>query len=250
MIKEFKDISLNHENSCFYIKKSNICDGYGVFAKKDIPKNVIITYYYGYLKSKKLFKKEENKYAMEYDNEKGKILIGFNDIEKLELKGVAQLVNDAISPNITGKTNNAFFEKDEKYIFLKTINNISKDEEILAPYGINYWKYEIERNSIEYNIEFIIKIKQLYFIISIIEKKFKCDIMDCFKFTKKLIKFRLLHNKRYCLNINNYHNDENFYIYIVKEFKKNIKKTNYYYTCNTCFVSDMVLYTEYHKIYH
>lgn len=122
-----KSISLNHKDSCFYLKKSEICNSYGIFAKKDIPKNNVITYYYGYIKSNKnKFSNIEKKYSIVYDNNKEKTLIGLNDINKVNLKGVAQFVNDAISPNITSKKNNSCFIDYGKYVILKSIENIRK----------------------------------------------------------------------------------------------------------------------------
>lgn len=193
---------LNNIQCYFYIKKSNICKGFGLFAKIDIPKDEIITYYYGYIKSSKLsFSKTENKYSIEFDNDKSKRLVGIHNINKLNKKGAAQLVNDAICPYITDKINNSCFINNGKYIYLKSIKNINKDDEILASYGIDYWKYEIKINRLEYNISFINKINKIYHIIKIVEKKIKCEIMDCIDFKNNFIKFRLLNDKRFCFRI-------------------------------------------------
>lgn len=243
---DLENISLNNKNSCFYIKESSICKGYGLFAKTSIPKDEIITYYYGYIKSTKLpFNKIENKYSIEFDNNKSKRLVGINNINKINKKGAAQIVNDAICNYITNKNNNSCFINDGKYIYLKSINNINKDEEILASYGIDYWKYEIKINKLEYSISFINKINELYHIIKIVEKKLKCQIMDCVKFKNSFIKFRLLNDKIFCKNINNYHNENDVYIYI----KKSVNEKIYYYDCRKCFINDIIIYIENNKIY-
>lgn len=238
-------LSLNNIQCSFYIKKSNICNGYGLFAKRYIPKEEIITYYYGYIKSTKLlFSKIENRYAIEYDNNKSKRLIGIHDINKINKKGAAQMVNDAICPYITNKINNSCFINNGKCIYLKSIENINKDEEILASYGIDYWNNEIKINRLEYNISFINKINKIYHIIKIVEKKIKCEIMDCIEFKNNCIRFRLLNDKRFCHYINEYHNDDNFNIYI----KNNIYEKIYYYNCNKCLLNK-IIYKEINKTY-
>lgn len=241
-----ENISFNNKNSCFYIKKSNICKGYGLFANTYIPKGKIITYYYGYIKSAKLsFSNIENKYAIEFDNDKSKRLIGINNIKKINKKGAAQIVNDAICPYITNETNNACFINDGKYIYLKSIDNINKNDEILASYGIDYWKNEIKINRLDYNVSFINKINYLYHIIKIIEKRLNCEIMDCIDFKDNHVKFRLLNDKILCKNINNYHKENEIYIYI----KKDINKKIYYYNCKKCLINDLIIYTEINKLF-
>lgn len=225
-----------------YIKKSNIYSGLGIFAKKNINKNEIISWYYIKVnKHKKLKNKYKyNKYIIEYISIiKKKCLIEFNDYKKLKGKGLAQLANDAIYFGLTGKNNNSYFIKNGKYIFLLAYNNIKKDDEILASYGMNYWmkqincKYNIKNI---YNHNFKKTINILYYLEKLIKDYFLCDIYKIKNIDNNYkISFNLMDEKRWCINYNIWHYDEDFYI----SFKNdNNGLINIYYSCITCKDND------------
>lgn len=105
-----------------YIKKSNICDGYGIFSKRKIYKNEIISWYYGKLiESNKVL---NNKYSIEYGIDNKYILLGISDINKITYgKGIAQFANDAICYDLTYKNNNSYFLQKGRYILLISKND-------------------------------------------------------------------------------------------------------------------------------
>ena len=147
-----------------YIGKSKICNGFGIFAKKNINKGDIITWYYGYI-VKSNNSNTNIKYLMDYDilNEKT-TLVGISDINKIKYgKGVAQLANDAICIELTGKKNNSYFTQRGRYILLIASTNINKNDEILVPYGIDYWKGQLKSNTDEYDENFKHIIHILFF---------------------------------------------------------------------------------------
>lgn len=227
-----------------YIKKSNIYSGLGIFAKKNINKNEIISWYYiKDDKNKKLKHKHKhkyNKYVIEYNCIiKKKYLIEFNDYKKLKGKGLAQLAIDAIYFGLTGKNNNSYFMQNGKYIFLLAYNNIKKDDEILVSHGMYYWmkqincKYNIKNI---YNHDFKKIIYILYYLSKLIKDYFLCDIYEIKNINNNYkIYFKLIDEKRWCINYNIWHYDEDFYISLKKDNKGLI---NIYYSCVTCKDND------------
>lgn len=218
-----------------YIKKSTVCNGIGIFAKKNIIKNTIITWYNGIIIDYKNIK--YNKYIMEYNsvNEK-KYIIGDSNIEQIKGKGFAQLANDAIHITLTNKTNNSYFIQKGRYIFLISSRNIKKNEEILVPYGINYWIKEIKNDIYNYKFKRIINI--LYYLIKLAEDYFLCNVYECKEIKDNCkIYFELITKKRWCINYNVWHYDENFYINFKKDQKENV--TEFYYKCLTCKYMDL-----------
>ncbi len=136
------------------VRKSKI-HGNGVFAIKDIPKNTKICIYDGYIISNdQKTTDEENLYSMHSAD--GETLIGYK-IPKNPI-GIAQIINDGSFFEPTGDFNeltdkimkyyiqnqfnsNAKFLHDEKkkYVYVKTIRDVKKNEEILARYDFSYW---------------------------------------------------------------------------------------------------------------
>lgn len=224
-----------------YIRKSKICNGLGLFAKRNISEGSIITWYYGKLSNENM---QDNKYAMDYDSiHDKKSLIGFSNIQEISYgKGLAQFANDAIYIELTGKNNNSHFIQRGRYILLIANEDIEKNDEILASYGIDYWIHEININFQEYNEEFKNIINILNYIIKTINKFCKCDINECkkieedFKINEYKLSFNLYKNKRWCMNINNWHNDNNFYIIT----KKVENSTKIYYICITCELQNSI----------
>lgn len=231
-----------NKDCIFYIKKSSVCDSLGLFAKKDIKENTYITYYYGYIS--RVFKiSKKNKYIMEYSSIRKKIkdsvLVGVKNINRLNLKGAAQIANDAICWEITKKENNSIFIQEGKFIFIKSKKNIKKGEEILVSYGIKYWNNQITRFSSEYNDKFKIILKIINKLINVIEKYIKTEIYEYIGLYKNLIKLDLIENKRWCIYSNLWHQDVNFNLYMYKN-TDNIK-VNIYYECLTCYSKQIFL---------
>lgn len=223
-----------------YIRKSLICDGLGIFANKNMMKDKIITWYYRFVVdyNKIKYKKyQNNKYIIEYSSiDKIKSLIGISDIDKIKGKGLAQLANDAIYFNLTHKYNNSYFIQKGRYIFLISLRNIKKHEEILASYGIDYWLKEIKnkhniKNNI-YNYKFKKTINILYYLTKLIKEYFLCDA-EIRKIEKNNeIFFDINEKKRWCINYNIWHYDDDFYILFKKSNEENIKEV--YYKCKSC----------------
>lgn len=232
----------NHEDCIFYIKKSDVCEGLGLFAKKDIKENTYITYYYGYVS--RLFKlSKKNKYIMEYSSIRKKIkdsvLVGVKNINLLNLKGAAQIANDAICWEISKKENNSIFIQNGKFIFIKSKKDIKKGEEILVSYGIKYWNNQINNFPLEYKDNFKVILKIISKLINIIEKHIKTEIYEYIGLYKNLIKLDLIENKRWCVYSNLWHQDENFNLYMYKNIDD--IKVNIYYECLTCYTKLILL---------
>jgi hypothetical protein len=218
-----------------YIKKSTICNGYGIFAKRKISKNEIITWYYGKIINEKN-KKQNDKYIIQYGLDNDNMCIsGISEIEKITYgKGIAQLANDAICYDLTYRNNNSYFLQKGRYILLKSLETINKDVEILVSYGINYWVGEITNYPNNYNLKFKNTIKILADLINIIETFCKCDIYE-YKgiFDDYKIMFSLQLKKRWCIYSNNIHKNDDFYI-TLKWNETNNNILEMYYVCKTC----------------
>jgi SET domain-containing protein len=182
--KLFKDYLYNSANNCsdlnskdiIYINQSNI-HGIGLFAKKDINENELITLYPAHIieiiGQNKVFRltcineyrmpykiQYRNDYAIKYDN--NSYIIG-NPILKENKNFVGHLCNDGYKHNFITKNkknknkynkkrlelNNASFRDiiNPDFIGMGIISNknIKKDEEILVSYGFDYW---LKRNEL------------------------------------------------------------------------------------------------------
>jgi hypothetical protein len=219
-----------HKDCLFYIKNSNICNGLGIFAKKDIQMNVYITWYYGYT-SRDFKISKKNRYKIGYKSNRCKniILVGVKDINKLSFKGAAQLANDAICYDISKKTNNTIFIQIGKYMFLKSTRYINKNDEILVSYGIDYWNNQINIFKKEYDINFKFVINIISYLINVIEKCIKTEIYEYLGLFENIVKFSIMKKNRWCIISNIYHTDDNFHLILEKKDKVNI-----YYKCETC----------------
>lgn len=228
-----------HKDCIFYIKESNICKGLGLFAKKNIKKNTYITWYYGYT-SRNFKVSKKNKYIIEYKSTKYKskdiILVGVKDVKRLDFKGVAQLANDAICWDITKRINNTIFIQNGKNIFLKSIIDINKDEEILVSYGINYWISQIYKFPKEYNNEFKLTLNIINYLIRLVEQCIKTEVYEYTGLSGNIVKFSIIEKNRWCINSYIYHKDDDFYLILKKDNKINI-----YYKCKTCCSSPIFL---------
>lgn len=224
-----------------YIKKSIICNGLGIFSNKVFKKGDIITWYNGFIVNYKNLKKYKyNKYVIEYKSLNiKKYIIGNSDVKNIKGKGLAQFANDAIYINLTGKTNNSYFNQNGRYIFLLASKDIKKHDEILASYGMNYWIKEINyKHNIKndfYDDNFKKTINILYYLTKLISDYFLCDVHEFIEFKYNKLYFKLIDQKRWCINYNIWHYDDDFYISIKKD-ENNI--INVYYSCLTCKNND------------
>lgn len=120
------------------VKQSTVCNGVGVFANKIFQRFSYITSYHGELVDPHVSSHMNNRYAVDYDNEK--VLIGENRLPLLLGKGVAQLTNDAICVGVTGKSTNCQLVHAGDTIYIQSTRRIEKGEELFCAYGWNYWK--------------------------------------------------------------------------------------------------------------
>ena len=132
------------ELSLVILKASEVCDGLGVFATRDVAKGVPLTTYAGQLvdvidirNMDKTTDDYDNRYDFQIDNTS--YIVGHRDLHTLRGKGIAQFVNDAIDPVLSNRTNNAFFEVRRKEVFICALRDIKAGEEVLADYHICYW---------------------------------------------------------------------------------------------------------------
>lgn len=102
--------------ACAELRKSKICpDGWGVFATRDLPAQCYVTYYEGKFVFFDEGEEEEDDYAFEIppeftnERQRGWQIIGTRDVHKLKGRGLAQMVNDAIHREVTGRNNNCDF---------------------------------------------------------------------------------------------------------------------------------------------
>lgn len=125
-------------NVLCYVDKSSIPGaGLGLFAKKDISKNSIITYYDGIYISKteadQLKEKNKHWHVITID----RLLSYIDGLKKpLPFRGAGSFANDAKDPSLT----NAKFWRNSNKIWVKAIKNIKKGDEIFVSYGKQYWR--------------------------------------------------------------------------------------------------------------
>ena len=138
-----------------YVKQSNI-EGLGVFAKNDIQCGEIVTIYpsdivrlpngnnlyYEFTSDRNVTFHEKYAYKTEYA-----IIAGDNTcIDDMNLVG--HIVNDGCCTDGTQKSNNEYHTNNNNciyypyhmFILIVAYKNISKDEELLVSYGLDYWK--------------------------------------------------------------------------------------------------------------
>jgi SET domain-containing protein len=133
---------MSYLDKFLYIKKSNLPNGgKGLFTKVDIPKGTRITEYKGkfttWAEVESLF---DNGYYFHIDDE---TVINAMD----DLNSFGRYANDAKGlSKVKGLANNADYTIEGKKVFIDAKKNIKNGEEILVPYGADYWK------QVRYNI--------------------------------------------------------------------------------------------------
>lgn len=119
------------------LRRSTVCDGWGVFAVRDIPTRTDVTSYVGWMATGKLEDPEDVSYALALSKDRS--LVGERDPSRLCSDGLAQMANDAIHEEITGRDNNCRFKIKGDRVHLRTLRRVAKDEELLVNYHIDYW---------------------------------------------------------------------------------------------------------------
>jgi hypothetical protein len=129
------------------VRRSTVCDGVGLFATRFLPKDTPITYYSGWARSSERCLSERDM-AYTFMLSPRSFLVGHRGMRRLLRRrgGVAQLANDSICPELTGRVNNCRFEvldEDQclkrKRVFLVADADIRPNEELLVDYHISYW---------------------------------------------------------------------------------------------------------------
>ncbi len=128
-----------HPAPTILVARSTVCDGYGVFANRTFQPDAFITVYAGDVRPVADLSREQRRYTMTYWD--GSHLIGEHSLDKLQGRGVAQLLNDALCSCVTGVKNNCeFFQYNgDTHVYVRALRRIVKGEELLASYGLPYW---------------------------------------------------------------------------------------------------------------
>ena len=160
---------------------SKLCAGVGVFAQESIGEKTCITRYHGKIcgtQAEAASIDPTLRYNMEY-GKSGEVLLGEKEVEKCEGKGVAQLVNDAVSVTLSHKINNCCFVDCDGEVWLKSLRPIEKGEELLAGYGIEYWQSEILRAPSDYTKRFQLEIMRNTLLISRLRDRYGIETICC-----------------------------------------------------------------------
>lgn len=118
------------------VKKSKLPGaGKGLFAKNIIPKGTLIVEYKGRIRTWK--EVDPNK----HDNGYIYYVKRYHVIDALRTTtSLARYANDARGiARVKGITNNAEYVEKGLKVYIKSIKNINPGEEILVPYGKEYW---------------------------------------------------------------------------------------------------------------
>lgn len=115
------------------VKKVNELVGWGVYAKKRIPKKTILTHYAG------IIKKDSRV------NISNRHVFGFTGTKKLQewvvdsehMTNIASLINHLKKGNIEAFE---YYDESGPKIVFKTLRDIEKGEELTYDYGGEYWK--------------------------------------------------------------------------------------------------------------
>ena len=123
---------------------STVCDGVGCFATRFLPKGTPVTVYAGRAR-KTIRGLSDRDLAYTYTRAApyGDNIVGYRDKRRLNGRGVAQLTNDAVHPEVTGRTNNCILLQRpcDGRVYLVADADIRPGEELLVSYHISYWTY-------------------------------------------------------------------------------------------------------------
>jgi len=155
-------------NGLAYLAPSRICEGTGVFARRDLARGSFVTAYAGVQYSEmrclaeETTKMETRSRTRKDDGTRGRYVYVTDDGTVLDgarpgnsrwtRHGLAHMVNDAIDADLNGgEDNNCEFkevrvggrEKGVWRVYLKTTREIAAHEELLVPYGLDYWLHPL-----------------------------------------------------------------------------------------------------------
>lgn len=148
-----------------YLAPSGVCDGVGVFAKRDLDPGSFVTAYAGVQKTAEARRKETSrprrksssegggaaafrKSCYIYVTDDGTALNGaLPGNSRWTRYGLAHMANDAIDAHLTGGPDNNCEFKEVRVrrrggawrVYLKTARAVKAHEELLVPYGLDYW---------------------------------------------------------------------------------------------------------------
>lgn len=118
------------------LRRSTVCEGWGVFAIRDIAKGECVTAYAGTLVDNDTWHGNAD-YALKLGDTW--TLVGESDPSKLSPDGIAQMANDAIHLEISGRRNNCDFLVEGTSAYLRTTRHVHEGEEMLVDYHFSYW---------------------------------------------------------------------------------------------------------------
>jgi hypothetical protein len=131
------------------VARSTVCDGLGVFAARFVPAGAVITWYAGRVVSRPVataLTALEQSYVYEIRRDGSRAttcILGESSRAQLLGRGVAQLANDAIDPEVSGRANNCEFvervSKGKVRVYLAATRDVRAGEELLVPYHLGYW---------------------------------------------------------------------------------------------------------------
>jgi hypothetical protein len=127
--------------------RSTLCDGVGVFAARFAPRGAVLTAYAGtFVEPDAVISEADQAYAYQFSDAcaAGLVIVGERNPDVLAGRGIAQLANDAISDEVTGRTNNCAFHEESTdggrpRLYLVARRDIRCGEELLVPYYLGYW---------------------------------------------------------------------------------------------------------------
>lgn len=137
--------ALGHPRALFYKKKSSL-GGFGLFARKDIPRNTPITYFDGDMidHQEAMRRKEKNKASHIITlSHRFAYLDGPTGATIKKGQGAASVMNDgsyAYNCKITPLTMRS---NPLRVMRVKTIRDVKKDEELTVTYGKGYWVHQV-----------------------------------------------------------------------------------------------------------
>ena len=118
------------------LRRSTVCEGWGVFATRDLAKGECVTRYAGKLVSNDTWHGNAD-YALKLDDTW--TLVGESDPSRLCADGLAQMANDAIHQEVSGQLNNCDFLVQGTCAYLRTTRPVRKGDELLVDYHFSYW---------------------------------------------------------------------------------------------------------------
>ena len=128
--------------------RSEVCDGRGVFAACGLLSGTPVTAYAGVgvatdATLARLRRRPSADTDYMYERVDGLVIDGnpriLRGLSGRRSLGCANMVNDALHPEVTRRTNNCVFEERSGAVYLVTARDVAAGEELLVSYGFDYW---------------------------------------------------------------------------------------------------------------